>query len=309
MENTEFILKVKKYINEHLDESLEIEVIAGWAGYSVYHFARLFKKESGLAVQEYIRQRRLIRASKEILDGSRILDAALSCGYQSPSGFCRAFKKEFGFPPELLKVFGLQKNWSDNNKKGREMYMGHIFMTQTDEHMGKEELFEKLAAAVLENGRGCDMDGLKRGYNAACSIYQGMNRYSGEEYVTHPLHVALLLAEAEADEDTVIAGMLCDAFTKTSASIEDYAGDISEAAMGILKEISDQDRDIPDLTDNALLVKLAERLHNMRTIEYMDEEARKEKSRETIKIFVPACKKPGNEKLLAELNDIAMKYL
>jgi len=127
--------------------------------------------------------------------------------------------------------------------------------------------------------------------------------------VTHPLHVALLLAEAEADEDTVIAGMLCDAFTKTSASIEDYAGDISEAAMGILKEISDQDRDIPDLTDNALLVKLAERLHNMRTIEYMDEEARKEKSRETIKIFVPACKKPGNEKLLAELNDIAMKYL
>lgn len=309
MENSKLILEAKKFINEHLDESLEIEVIAGWAGYSVYHFARLFKKESGLGVLEYVRERRLIRASEDILDGRRILDAALSCGYQSPSGFCKAFKKEFGFPPQLLKVFGLQRNWIENKKKGREMYMGHIFMSQTGEHMGKEELYKKLSDAVQESGRVCDMAQLERSYNAACKIYQGMQRYSGDEYVTHPLHVALLLAEAEAGEDAVIAGMFCDAITKTGVRIEDFADDISERTIAILEEAANPDLNIADLSDDALLLKLAERLHNMRTIEFMDEASRIEKSRETMEIFVPACGRTGNEKLRAELNDIAMKYL
>ena len=309
MEHSDWILDIKGYIDAHLEDSLNIEILAGEAGYSKYHFARMFKEASGIPAVEYIRQRRFIRASEEILHGSRIIDAAIVCGYQTHSGFCKAFKREFGFPPELLRVFGMQKNWIENSRKKRDIGMTHVYMKQTEEHATKEELFRILTETVEKNGLSCNQARLGRAYGTACEIYGGMKRRSGDEYVTHPLHVAILLAEAEAGEAVIIAGMLCDAMEKTNTTTEKIRESVADETADILVEASGFKAENKQISDEALILKLAERLHNMRTVSYMEEAAVRQKSIETMEIFVPLCSRIRNEKLQAEMNDLAMRYL
>lgn len=309
MEHSDWILDVKKYINEHLEEPLDIEMLAREAGYSSYHFARIFKEASGIPAAEYVRQRRLIRASEEILNGSRIIDASIACGYQTHSGFCKAFKREFGFPPELLRVFGMQMNWAENARKGRKDGMVHVYMEQTEEHATKEELYRILQETIEKNGLNCSRERLNKAYEAACEIYGGMKRRSGDEYVTHPLHIAILLAEAEAGEAVIMAALFCDAMSKAGISIEKIRESVSDKTADILAEAAEFELENKYISDDALMLKLAERLHNMRTISYMEEAVIRQKSKETMEIFVPLCSRVNNEKLQAEMNDLAMKYL
>lgn len=309
MEHSDWILNLKKYIDEHLEDPLDLESLAGKTGYSRYHFARMFKKASGIPAAEYVRQRRFIRASEEILHGSRIIDAAMVCGYQTHSGFCKAFKREFGFPPELLKVFGMQRNWMGNSRRERENGMTHVYMKQTEEHATKEELFQILTEIIDKNDGNCNRERIGKAYEAACEVYRGMKRRSGDEYVTHPLHVAILLAEAEAGEAVITAGLLCDALAKTDTTVEKIREAVTEETAEILVEASGFGVGDKHISDEALMLKLAERLHNMRTISYMEEAAARQKSKETMEIFVPLCSRIRNEKLQAEMNDLAMRYL
>ncbi len=78
----------------------------------------------------------------------------------------------------------------------------------------------------------------------------------------------------------------------------------------IIKEVSDADiYEIDKLSDSALLVKIAERLHNMRTIEFMDESKRSVKAKETVDIFMPIARRLGTNKIISELNDLSVKYI
>lgn len=135
---------------------------------------------------EYVKRRRLIMVSEEILKGHKIIDAALCCGWSSHSGFTKAFKQEFGFAPAFLKIMALQSNIGGNAVR-------HVFMNNTESCKGKEELFELLKTEM--NGMGMrEHRELDQAYGFACRAYEELKRYSGSEYITHPLNVAIIFS-------------------------------------------------------------------------------------------------------------------
>ncbi len=108
------------YIEERLDEVLTIDEIAKQAGYSKYHFHRIFKNNIGISISDYIRQRRLARASSALLyTNLRILDIALQNQFESQEAFTRAFKKYYRFPPGQYRklMSDILKNKEDFNMK------------------------------------------------------------------------------------------------------------------------------------------------------------------------------------------------
>ena len=87
------------YIEEHIKENLSAEVIANRAGYSVFHFCRIFKAEQQITLMDYIRKRRLSLARQQLLTDEKIIEIAINYGYDTASGFTKAFHKEFGYSP------------------------------------------------------------------------------------------------------------------------------------------------------------------------------------------------------------------
>lgn len=200
--------RILNYIETHISEPLTIKQLAQTAGYSEYHFIRLFKEYTNMSCMHYIRKRRLIKASDDIADGSRIIDAAFRYGWQSHSAFTKSFKREFGFSPSLLRTMRMEIDCLGGN------YMKNIFMKRTEVGAAKEELLQILKESMEENGIGVNEELLNRLYLLACRAYAGVKRYSGEEYVTHTLNVSIILSEMGAEENVILAGMLCDVAAK-----------------------------------------------------------------------------------------------
>lgn len=99
MDYTENIRKTKEYIRKHLSEGLTAEGIAAQAGYSTYHYCRIFKEHTGKSLMRYVREMRLEAAEKEIKSGEATMDVAQKCGFETASGFSRAYQKKFGKRP------------------------------------------------------------------------------------------------------------------------------------------------------------------------------------------------------------------
>lgn len=285
---------VLKYIEEHLEESLNIKRLAEIAGYSEYHFIRMFKRYTNETVMEYVCRRRLIRVCEDILLGMRIIDVAIKYGWQSHSAFSKSFNREFGFPPSLLKTMKLEIDCIGGS------YMNHIFLQTTKIGMSKEELLELLEETMDKNSIAFAPKKLSEVFKVACNAYKDKKRYSGEEYVTHPINVSILLAELGAEQDIILAGMFCDVSTKgNDANLEN---ELPYDIWNIVKRIDNQE------SNEVILIKLAERLHNMRTIDYIDENKKVAKAKETIEIYMPLARKINNQKLIDELNNLAYKY-
>lgn len=96
------------FIDNNLDKPIDLTEVSWHCGYSKYYFARMFKRHMGISVMDYVRKRRLVRASNEIMAGHRIIDVAMNYGYQSHSSFTKAFKQEYGFSPSFLKGMSMQ---------------------------------------------------------------------------------------------------------------------------------------------------------------------------------------------------------
>ncbi len=97
--------QVIDYIEDHLTEDLSLEIISEYAGISDYHFRKIFFYLSGMTLSEYIKNRKLSEANKDLLHGEKVTDVALKYGYQSIDGFTRAFKKWNGFlPSDVTRV-------------------------------------------------------------------------------------------------------------------------------------------------------------------------------------------------------------
>lgn len=107
MKMGEIIRESKEYTDKHIVEELTVSETARTVGYSEYHFSRLFKKITGSSVMEYVKREKLSRASGEIRNGQKIIDIALKYGWESHNGFTKAFKKEFGYCPALLRAITL----------------------------------------------------------------------------------------------------------------------------------------------------------------------------------------------------------
>ena len=305
MKSKDIIFESVRFIEQNLERELTISEIAKTAGYSEYHFARMFKEEMKLSVMGYVRRRKLIRASEDILKGDRVTDAAFKYGWQSHSGFTRAFKNEFGFYPALLRAMLIEIESLGGNA------MSHVFMRRTDEHATKEQLLEILKEEMQAAGIDFDEAEMENIYQYACSVYGGLKRYSGDEYVTHPLNVAIILAQMNAGRDTVYAGIFCDVLSKTGTSAEELRNKLSRRVFDIVVKLHDYNTVTDCIFENeeVVMIKLAERLHNMRTLDVKDKTWQAVKAGETIDLYMPVARRLGNEKLIEELNDLSLKYL
>ena len=286
--------QIIKYIELHLEDDLTIKQLADVAGYSEYHFIRVFKSYTNQTVMEYICRRRLIKSCDDIISGMRLIDVAMKYGWKSHSAFSKSFNRELGFPPSLLRTMKTQLDCLGGS------YMNQIFLKSTEVGAGKEKLFELLKDTVAQNAIGIDDKILNDVYLIACKAYEGKRRYSGEEYVTHPLNVAILLAELGAERDTVLAGLFCD--VKTKGNNINLEKELPANVWNIVKILEEKKN------DETIVIKLAERLHNMRTIEFIDDSKKAKKVKETIEIYLPLARRINNQKLTDELNDLAMKY-
>ncbi len=186
-----------------------------------------------------------------------------------------------------------------------------------------EDVIEK----VQQNRSGADTDLIRRAYLFSALHHRGQKRASGEPYLVHPLEVADLLAEMRLDEVSVSTGLLHDVVEDTLVDLEtikSYFGDeIALLVDGLTKiaNISDLSREkqqaenvrkmvLAMITDvRVVLIKLADRLHNMRTMQYLKPEKRERISQETLDIYAPIAHRLGMGKMRSELEDLAFQNL
>lgn len=303
MDKKEIITESLVYIEKNLKQKISIEEIADYVGYSKFYFSRMFKQEMNISIMEYVKERKVICALESILQGNKILDVAIEYGWESHSGFIKAFKSYYGFSPSLLYAMNLEII----NLGGRNM-RNYAFYEKTDEHMSKEDLFKLLERKMTENK--LDTTELGTVYNFCQKSYANKKRYSGDEYITHLLNVSLLLVQIGSEVNVVYAGMFCDVFRKTDVLIDDIKKYLPKDVAQIIIRLRGYDIEKDGLKDEeCAVIKMAERLHNMRTIEYMEESEKKRRAKETISIFMPVARKLKNEKVINELNNLSIKYV
>ena len=303
MDKKKIITESLVYIEKNLNRKISIKEIAEYVGYSKFYFSRMFKQEMNISVMEYVREQKVMCASESILQGNKILDVAIEYGWESHSGFIKAFKSYYGFSPSLLYAMNLEIIQLGGNAMS-----SYSFYEKTEEHMSKEVLFKLLERKMTENK--LDTAALEAVYDFCQKLYANQRRYSGDEYVTHLLNVSLLLVQMGGESSVVYAGMFCDAFRKTDISIDDIKKSLPKDVAHIIMRLRDYDMEKDGLADEeCAVIKMAERLHNMRTIEYMEESQKKRRAKETISIFMPIARKLKNEKVINELNDLSMKYV
>ena len=170
---------------------------------------------------------------------------------------------------------------------------------------------------------------IEKAYRIAKQAHEGQKRKSGEPYIIHPLWVGIILAELEMDKETIVAGILHDAVEDTIMTRDDiereFGAEVALLVEGVTKlgQLSySKDVDKMELQAENLrkmflamskdirviIVKLADRLHNMRTAQFWPPHKQKEKARETMDIYAPIAQRLGISKIKKELDDLALKY-
>lgn len=189
-------------------------------------------------------------------------------------------------------------------------------------------LYQKLIDSIREYHPSTDLSLVEKAYHLADDAHRGQLRKSGEPYIIHPLCVAITLAELELDKETIIAGLLHDVVEDTICTLDELKKEFNEEVALIVNGVTklgqlDYSQDKMDIQAENLrkmflamakdirviLIKLADRLHNMRTLQYMKPEKQREKSRETMDIYAPIAHRLGISKIKTELDDLALKYL
>ncbi|HZN53470.1 MAG TPA: bifunctional (p)ppGpp synthetase/guanosine-3',5'-bis(diphosphate) 3'-pyrophosphohydrolase [Methylomirabilota bacterium] len=186
---------------------------------------------------------------------------------------------------------------------------------------------ETLIEAIPKYQPGADLDVLSRAYQFSAASHQGQQRASGEPYLSHPLEVATLLVDFKMDVTTVTAGLLHDVLEDTTATKADlereFGGEIAELVDGVTKIgklafSSREERQAENFRKmlvamardlRVLMIKLADRLHNMRTLDYLPPDRSRKIAQETLDIYAPLAHRLGMAKVKAELEDLALRNL
>ncbi len=201
-------------------------------------------------------------------------------------------------------------------------------MSESHEFVDPEELYQRLISHVRKYHPSDDISMIEKAYRTASEAHKEQIRKSGEPYIIHPLNVAIILAELELDKETIVAGLLHDVVEDTVMTDEEIAREFSaEVALlvdGVTKlgQLSYDADKVEVQAENlrkmflamakdirVILIKLADRLHNMRTLQYMRPEKQKEIARETMDIYSPIAQRLGISKVKIELDDLCLKYL
>ncbi len=189
-------------------------------------------------------------------------------------------------------------------------------------------LHDRLIKAIRQYHPSTDLSMVEKAYHLAYKAHEGQKRKSGEPYIIHPLCVGIILAELELDKETIVAGILHDVVEDTDYTLEDITREFNEEVAllvdGVTKlgQLSYSHDKMDIQAENlrkmflamakdirVILIKLADRLHNMRTLQYMKPEKQKEKARETMDIYAPIAHRLGIFKIKTELDDLSLKYL
>ncbi|MFL6214401.1 MAG: RelA/SpoT family protein [Blastocatellia bacterium] len=187
--------------------------------------------------------------------------------------------------------------------------------------------FETIVEKVRQNHPGADEDLLRRAYLFSARQHRGQIRKSGEPYLVHPLEVANILADLKLDPICVATGLLHDTVEDTDTTLQDieeyFGAEISHLVDGLTKiskldHASTEERQALNMRKMLLamvddvrvvLVKLADRLHNMRTLEYMHGESRRRIAQETLDVYAPIAHRLGMSRVRGELEDLAFRFL
>ena len=191
-----------------------------------------------------------------------------------------------------------------------------------------EVLYDELIASIRKYHPSTDITLIQKAYETAREAHKDQKRKSGEPYIIHPLCVAIILADLELDKETIVAGLLHDAVEDTWMTCEEitkeFGPEVALLVDGVTKigQLS-YSKDKVEMQAESLrkmflamakdirviLIKLADRLHNMRTLQYMTPAKQKEKARETMDIYAPIAQRLGISKIKVELDDLSLKYL
>ena len=188
-------------------------------------------------------------------------------------------------------------------------------------------MLENLILKIEQYNPQANMKQIVKAYNFAEIAHDGQYRNSGERFFIHPYNVAMILADLNMDTDTIIAGLLHDVIEDTKETHErieeEFGEDVANLVEGVtklkkLKYKTKQENQAENLRKmvvamakdiRVIIIKLADRLHNMRTLEYMSEEKKKEKALETLEIYAPLAHRLGISKIKWELEDLSLRYL
>lgn len=210
--------------------------------------------------------------------------------------------------------------------KNLEIVDGHAVKNPED-YQDPEKLYQALIARVTKYHPSADISLIEKAYKIASEAHKEQFRKSGEPYIIHPLWVGIILADLEMDKETIVAGMLHDVVEDTVMTLDDITREFgSEVALlvdGVTKlgQLSYSKDKLEVQAENlrkmflamakdirVIIIKLADRLHNMRTLEFMTPEKQKEKARETMDIYAPIAQRLGISKIKIELDDLSLKY-
>ncbi len=191
-----------------------------------------------------------------------------------------------------------------------------------------EVLYQKLIRMVKQYHPSQDVHLIEKAYKIAYQAHEGQCRKSGEPYIIHPVCVCIILAELELDKETIVAGMLHDVVEDTVMTSEEIAEEFSDEVALLVDGVTKltQINYVADKVEvqaenlrkmflamakdiRVIMIKLADRLHNMRTLKYMKPEKQREKSTETMDIYAPIADRLGISKVKVELDDLSFMYL
>ncbi|MDD6401144.1 MAG: bifunctional (p)ppGpp synthetase/guanosine-3',5'-bis(diphosphate) 3'-pyrophosphohydrolase [Lachnospiraceae bacterium] len=201
-------------------------------------------------------------------------------------------------------------------------------ISKPDDFTPPDVLFEQLEETIRRYHPSSDLSQIEKAYRIAKEAHKDQKRKSGEPYIIHPICVAIILAELELDKETIVAGILHDVVEDTIMTREEIAKEFSDEIALLVDGVTkltqldlSQDK-IEIQAENlrkmflamakdirVILIKLADRLHNLRTLQYQSPAKQIEKSRETMDIYAPLAHRLGISKIKIELDDISMQYL
>ena len=210
--------------------------------------------------------------------------------------------------------------------KNLEIVDGHAVKAPED-YQDPEQLYQALVARIRKYHPSADISMVEKAYRIAKDAHKDQVRKSGEPYIIHPLWVGIILADLEMDKETIVAGMLHDAVEDTVMTLDDITREFGEEVAllvdGVTKlgQLSYSQDKLEVQAENlrkmflamakdirVIIIKLADRLHNMRTLEFMTPAKQQEKARETMDIYAPIARRLGISKIKTELDDLSLKY-
>ena len=189
--------------------------------------------------------------------------------------------------------------------------------------------FDELKHSLESTGKNYDIEKIERAYNYARTLHAGQYRASGEEYITHPLAVAVLVVGLGLDTDSVCAALLHDVVEDCGDRVgideikKEFGGDVAELVDGLTKlvQIKYEDREGQNIENlrkmflamsrdiRVIFIKLCDRLHNMRTLSAKPEDKQRLTALETMNVYAPLAHRLGMQKMKQDLENLSLSYL